>query len=133
MTERIGKELALLRTVFPDIEFLEVEGGWFRIPRYTVQFGGWAQEVVAVAFQVPGAYPGNAPYAFWVSPPLRLAGSNAPPVNNYQEPSPTPFPGTWAKFSWSHDNSWRPGPEPADGSNLLNFALSFRDRFRQGP
>jgi Prokaryotic E2 family E len=133
MTETIEKEMALLRSVFPDAEFHEADSGWIRIPRYTVQFGEWVQKELAVCFQVPAGYPGNAPYAFWVSPPMRLADGNGPPVNNYQEPSPTPFPGEWGKFSWSHADSWRPESEPASGSNFLNFALSFRDRFREGP
>jgi hypothetical protein len=132
MTDRLAKELALLKTVFPDVSFHEVDTGWFRIPRYTVQYGGWTQTEVAVCFQVPGGYPGDAPYAFWVSPLLRSAGTNAAPVNNYQEPSPTPFPDTWGRFSWSHESGWRPGVQPGAGSNFLNFVLTFRERFREG-
>jgi hypothetical protein len=133
MTERLKQELALLRTVFPDIEFHEAENGWFRIPRFQVLGGGWKQTEVVVCFQVPGGYPGDAPYAFWVSPPLRQASNDAPPVNNYQEPSPTPFPGTWGKFSWTHEAGWKPGADPATGSNFLQFVRTFRDRFREGP
>jgi hypothetical protein len=133
VTERIAKELEILRSVFPDVEHHEIETGWIRVPRYTVQHGGWSQEEVTVCFQVPGGYPGVPPYAFWVSPPLRLGAGASPPVNNYQEPSPTPFPGLWGRFSWSHLNSWQPGPEPVGGSNFLDFVLSFRDRFREGP
>ncbi len=132
MTNRIAKELALLKAVFSDVEFYENDSGWFRIPRYAVQYGCWKQTEVAVCFQVPAGYPGDAPYAFWVSPPLRQANNDAVPANNYQEPSATPFPGTWGKFSWSHENSWKPGAEPGAGSNFLNFVLSFRDRFREG-
>src|SRR5947199_4657 len=51
MIDRLDKELALLKTVFPDVEFREADSGWFRIPRYTVQFGGWKQTEVAVCFQ----------------------------------------------------------------------------------
>lgn len=133
MTDRIAKELALLKTVFRDTEFHEIESGWFRIPRYTVQYGGWQQAEVAVCFQVPAGYPGDAPYAFWVSPLLRLATNGAAPANNYQEPSPSPFPGTWGRFSWSHETGWKPGADPAAGSNFLNFVLTFRDRFQEGP
>jgi hypothetical protein len=132
MNERLAKELALLRTVFPDTEFLAQDCGWFRILRYTVQHGGWQQAVVAVCFQVPAGYPGDAPYAFWASPAPRQAASGAAPSNNYQEPSATPFPGTWGKFSWSHEAGWKPAPDPASGSNFLHFALTFRDRFREG-
>jgi hypothetical protein len=133
MSNRLAKELALLKTVFPGVEFREADSGWFHIPRYAVQYGGWKQADVSVCFQVPGGYPGDAPYAFWVSPPLRQASNDAAPTNNYQEPSPTPFPGTWGKFSWSHDAGWKPAADPAAGSNFLHFVLTFRDRFREGP
>jgi hypothetical protein len=132
MTERLAKELTLLRKVFPDIEFWETDSGWFRIPRFQVLNSGWKQTEVAVCFQVPAGYPGDTPYAFWVSPPLRQASNDAPPVNNYQEPSPTPFPGTWGKFSWAHEAGWKPTSDPATGSNFLEFVLTFRDRFREG-
>jgi hypothetical protein len=132
MTERLAKELELLRTVFPDAEFHDKDSGWFCISRYTVQYGGWEQTEVSVCFQVPPGHPGEAPYAFWVSPLLRLVGTDAGPSNNYQEPSTTPFPGIWGRFSWAHDSSWKPGASPTAGSNLLNFVLSFRDRFREG-
>jgi hypothetical protein len=133
MTERLAKELALLRKIFPDIEFREKDSGWFCIPRFQVLYGGWKQTEVAVCFQVPTGYPGDAPYAFWVSPPLRQASNDAPPVNNYQEPSPTPFPCIWGKFSWSHEAGWKPTNDPATGSNFLEFVLTFRERFREGP
>jgi hypothetical protein len=133
MIERLTKELVLLRQVFPDIEFLDRDSGWFRIPTFTDSSDLWNPHVFTVCFQAPTGFPGEAPYGFWVSPLPRLAISGAPPCNNYQEPSPTPFDGTWAKFSWAHDDSWRPGPEPSSGSNLLNFAMSFKDRLREGP
>jgi hypothetical protein len=133
MDKRLTVELKLLKPVFPGVEYHDVEMGWFFIPGYTVQYGGWLQIEVAVCFQVPVGYPGNPPYAFWVSPPLRQAGSNSPPTQNYQEPSKTPFSGTWGKFSWSHEAGWKPTADPGTGSNLLNFVLSFRDRFREGP
>ena len=132
MSDRLAKELVLLKSVFPNVEFLDVDSGWFRIPQYAVQFGGWKQSEVAFCFQVPAGYPGDAPYGFRVSPPLRQQSNDAAPTN-YQEPSPTPFPGTWGKFSWSHEASWKPAADPAAGSNFLNFALTFRDRFREGP
>lgn len=132
MNDRLAKELTVLRTVFPDVEFLDQDSGWVLIPRYTVQFGGWKQSEVSVCFQVPGGYPGDPPYAFWVTPLLRLVENDVGPSNNYQEPSPTPFSGVWGRFSWSHESGWMPGANPATGSNFLNFVLSFRDRFREG-
>jgi Prokaryotic E2 family E len=132
MTKRLAQEMAILKAVFPDAEFVDKDSGWIKIPRYTFQHGAWKQTEVSVCFQVPAGYPGDAPYAFWVTPLLRIAGIDAAPTNNYQEPSPTPFQGTWGRFSWSHESSWKPGAEPAAGSNFLNFALSFRDRFSEG-
>lgn len=78
MTERITKEMEILRSIFPDVEYHEVDTGWIRVPRYTVQHGSWSQKEVAVCFLVLGGYPGNPPYAFWVSPPLRLAAGAGP-------------------------------------------------------
>ena len=132
MTDRLAKELAMLKTHFPDIEFLEQDYGWFRIPRYAIPPGTWNSTECSVCFQVPAGYPGEPPYAFWTNPMLRLAANGGPPVNNYQEPSPTPFCGTWGKFSWQHDKSWQPGAEPDSGTNLLDFAITFKDRLREG-
>lgn len=132
MIARLTKEMAILKTVFPDAEFHDRECGWIHIPRYTVQFGDWTPNEASVCFQVPAGYPGDAPYAFAVSPLLRSLANGGAPCNNYQEPFPTPFPGVWGRFSWAQESSWRPGPDPAAGSNFLNFALSFRERFREG-
>ena len=46
MTARLVKETAIMKAVFPDIEFHDKDSGWYRIPRYTVQFGGWKQAEV---------------------------------------------------------------------------------------
>ena len=40
MTDRLAKEMAILKAVFPDAEFHDKDSGWVRIPRYTVQYGG---------------------------------------------------------------------------------------------
>ena len=133
MTERLKQELALLKTVFPDIELHEVENGWFRIPRFQVLCGGWKQTEVAVCFQVSAGYPGDAPYAFWVSPPLRQASNDAPPTTTTRSRRPRRFSAPGAKFSWTHEAGWKPGADPATGSNFLQFVRTFRDRFREGP
>src|SRR5438270_14051329 len=117
MSNRLAKELALLKTVFPGVEFHEVDSGWFRIPRYAVQHGGWKETAVAVCFQVPGGYPGDAPYAFWVSPPLRQASNDAPPTTNHQAPRPTRPHGTAAKFSRPPEPRRQPVPAPPEGPN----------------
>src|SRR5262245_57966136 len=133
MTDRLKKELVILRSIFPETTFHADSAGWFFIPRYTVQHGGWKQALVTICFQVPPGYPGEAPYGFWVLLPFCQLAGESPPTRNYQHASPTPFPGIWGKFSWSHMDSWKPGACPATGSNFLSFALSFRDRFGEGP
>lgn len=132
MNARLADELELLRRVYPDIEFRDVDHGWFMIPVYSPP-PPWRPEPVRVAFQLRAGYPGSSPYSFFVSPPLRTADEGAKPKQNYQEPAPTPFDGDWSRFSWDADGSWSPGPTAAAGTNLLDFVRSFDERLREGP
>lgn len=129
MNERIAQELGMLRTCWPDLEYLEA-GHWVRIPRYTVPRGIWNVDEVEVAFQIPEQLPGQAPYGFYVRPALRLAADGSPP-NNYTDPVTTPFGEGWGKFSWAPVD-WRPAAEPAAGSNMVDFVRSLTDRLREG-
>ncbi len=131
MKERIEKELALLRRFYPDLEYRE-DGHWIRIPRYQVPGGTWNHDEVSVSFQIPApGYPGQAPYAFYVSPGLRLKETDQKP-NNYEEPAAgVPFDRVWGKFSWTQEN-WRATGDVVSGSNLFNFVSSFRDRLNEG-
>lgn len=128
MKERIEEELRLLRQEYPDLEYRE-EGRWIRLPRYRLPPGIWNREETEVCFQIPDAYPGQAPYGFYVPGGLLLKDTNQPP-NNYG-PAATPFPGSWCRFSWQHDN-WRATADVKSGSNLLNFVRTFKDRFKEG-
>lgn len=130
MEERIIKELELLRAKFPDLQYKE-EGHWILIPAYPLH-EGWNKTITDVAFQIPIGYPGTPPYAFHVPVGLQFNG-NKP--NNYQEPTQNvpPFPGAWGTFSWSPDNGqWRATADLVSGSNLLNWALGFANRFKEG-
>lgn len=129
--DRITAELDLLRRYYPTAEWHPVgAGGWVRIPGY--QFPPrWNRETDAIWFEVPAGYPGQAPYGFYVTAGLRLKESGAVP-QSYQEGASTPFPGSWGKFSWSHDNTWKASGDISSGSNLANFALTFADRLREG-
>ena len=131
MEERIIKELELLRKKFSDLEYKE-KGVWIRIPNYKLPKGIWNRESTQICFQVPAGYPGNPPYGFFVETGLVLKETGEKPVNNYEEPVETPFLGSWGKFSWGHNNSWRATTDLRSGSNLLNFARSFKDRLREG-
>jgi hypothetical protein len=126
--ERVRAEIDMLRTRWPDVEYLE-NPQWVRLPTYLLPGGLWAAPSVEVCFQVPENYPGQAPYAFYVHPDLKLADGRWP--NNYAYPASTGFGNDWGKFSWLVD-PWVPGATPIEGSNLLNFAMSFASRLREG-
>lgn len=130
MNERIQQELALLRSVFPDLEWRE-DVLWVRIPVYAVPPGPWKQESVEIAFRLPAGLPGEAPYAFLVRPGLQPATNTE--IDRYTYPAPTPsFGDDWGQFSWAPE-AWTPHAELTRGSNMLNFARSFADRLREGP
>ncbi len=121
---RIDQEIEILRSRYPDVQLRDP---WVLIPAYPVPSVGWSVSAVAVAFLIPGGYPGAKPYAFHVSPPLRVG--NAVPTNSTESHEPV-FPGVWQKFSWDCPE-WAPGTEPRSGTNLLHWALSFRERLRE--
>lgn len=128
MTDRVHEELNLLRTAYPDLEYLEDAGAhWVRIPSYPVP-EGWSHSMVEVCFQIPSS-PGQAPYAFRVRPGLQLAGDGQP--DRYTYPVSTPWGEDWGQFSWSPVD-WIPKEDVRAGANMLNFARSFADRLHEG-
>lgn len=128
--ERLDQELALLRSAYPDLEYRDVDGAhWVRIPAYSVP-DGWAHQGDAVneaeiAFQIP-AETGQAPYAFYVRPPITLSAGGTP--TNYTPSAATPWGSDFAQFSWSPNEAWVPKADIRAGANMLNFAHSFSDR-----
>lgn len=128
MTERLDQELALLRSVYPDLEWRS-DAFWVRIPEYAVPSDLWVPSVVEVACRIPPTA-GEQPYAFYVHPGLSAADSRA--ITNYTFPASTCFGEDWGQFSWAPD-AWAPHVEITRGSNMLNFVRSFADRFREGP
>lgn len=129
MDERMNEELELLRTRFEGVDFL-VAGRWVRLS--AVPTGpGWAPSEVPVAFQVPPGYPGTPPYGFYV--PATVTHEGRQPKNSQCPPSVAPpFEGDWMMLSWTQAGNWRATADLVRGSNLLNWALSFRDRFSEG-
>lgn len=132
MTERIAKELELLRRFYPQAEWHEHgDLGWVKVPDFRIHAAHWSRDLVTVCFSVSlTGYPGAAPYAFYVEGGLRLKGTETRP-QNYEEPAATPFPGTWGRFSWQQNGTWRPTGDLMSGSNLMNFVQSFQDRFKE--
>jgi hypothetical protein len=129
MSDRIVQELALLRKHYPDLEYREA-GRWVRIPAYPLS-PGWNRESSDVAIRIKVEYPGTPPYGFFVPAGLRYNGQVP---GSYSEPAgeQPPFGGTWGMFSWQVAEQWFPTADVVTGSNLLNFARSFADRFREG-
>lgn len=132
MRDRIEHELALLRERYPQLEY-RAEGRWVRVPSYPLP-PGWNRETTDVAFEIPVAYPGTAPYGLYV--PAGLTFNNQRP-DNYNEPASTqpPFGGNWGVFSWSTpDRTWRATaePDPVRGYSLRSWVDGFADRFKEG-
>lgn len=126
MDPRLETELSLLRARFPDLVFSEA-GRWILLPVYGVP-AGWSPAPTKIAFQVQPSHPGTPPYAFCVPEELRFNG-NVP--GNSSVPVSVPFPGPWRQISWSPE-LWTPAARPQDGSNLVQWALGFWQRFEEG-
>lgn len=130
MKNRIQKELDLLRQRYRNLEYIE-EGRWIRIPDYPL-CKGWNRTSTDVAVQIGVGHPGAAPYGIHTPSGLLHEGSRP---DNYTDPATNrpPFSGQWAFFSWSpKDGQWRATADLVSGSNLLNWVMSFSDRFKEG-
>ncbi|MFZ5481112.1 MAG: hypothetical protein ACOZNI_30400 [Myxococcota bacterium] len=132
MDARIAAELELLRSVFPDVQHAESGFHWFLLPKYPMgDIGGWTPQPLPVAFHAQQAHPGTQPYGIYVPSDVLFQGR--PPNNITAAGNHPPFPGSWSIMSWSpQGGQWRPTAEIQRGSNLLNWALGFADRFREG-
>ncbi|HHJ18513.1 MAG TPA: hypothetical protein ENJ84_01570 [Gammaproteobacteria bacterium] len=129
--ERIQQELVLLRTSYPDLQYVP-DGQWVFIPRYATD-SGWSHSLTDIAFQIPlTGYPATPPYGFHVRSGIRF--NNQVP-SNYREPAPSkpPFDGDWGMFSWQPEAAqWKPKSSIAAGANLLNWVKGFAQRFKEG-
>lgn len=128
-TDRVQGELELLRKFFSDVEYIE-QNQIIIIPKYKLPDGIWHINEARIAFMIPSGYPGQKPYAFYASPELKLKGNEAQKVTNCEPCQLPPLDGIWGKFSWDAE-SWQPTSDLSSGSNLLNFAMSFKDRLRE--
>ncbi len=128
MSGRTEEELALLRSVYPALEWYP-DSRWVRIPSYLLPPGVWRLREAELAVQLPEQLPGQQPYGFWMRPRLELADGRTP--GNYTYPAEIPLGEDWGQFSWS-PSSWTPHAQIAAGSNMLNFVRSIGDRLREG-
>lgn len=129
MNERVAAEVALLQSHFPKA-ILHNSGRWVLIPEWKMP-DIWSLPLVSICFQIPENYPGQKLYAFYVSPSDSTLKSGQPIQNAQPGVSDPPFGGTWLKFSWELE-TWQPKADPRQGSNLLNFVNTFRNRLEQG-
>jgi hypothetical protein len=130
MSGRGEEELALLETVYPDLEHkLEGDVDWVRIPSYLVPGEAFKQKQVEVVFQIP-PQAGAQPYGFWVRPTLETVKGT--PISNYAFPEITPWGTNFGKLSWAPVEPWMPKTDIRAGSNMLNWARSFAERLREG-
>ena len=130
MSERISKEIELLRTHFPNLDYVEA-GMWIRIPKIKLP-DGWGLTEIPIAFQFPpNGYPQSPFYGFYVPTGLRFNGTMP---TNFTDPAPgqPPFGGTtWAFFS-GNPELWSPQIEIEQGTNAYTWVQSIADRFREG-
>lgn len=126
---RIREELELLREVFPDLIY-EPKGDWFQIPNDLRALAvGWTPQPFPVAFHAQPNHPGQAPYGIYVREDVKVGGSTPQNFNSSAGQKP-PFPGVWGVLSWTIEGPWLPKEPAREGANLLNYALSFEERYR---
>lgn len=129
---RLQEELRLIATVFRDVVRSE---DWFLLPndaraaRY-----GWIPEPFPVALHAQPGHPGQVPYGIYVRSCVRI-GNQVP--NNFKATASNrpPFEGQWGVLSWQGDadgTPWIPAQRIREGANLLNFVVTFEERFKQG-
>ena len=125
---RIQDELSLLKKSFADLEHVQA-GQWILLRDY-VYGDDWTPSAGPIAFQMP-ASPTTPPYAFYVPAGIRCKGV-LPSSYQDQVGVVVPFAGNWGVFSWAPEGAWVAGASVSSGSNMLNWALGFKTRFKQG-
>lgn len=128
--ERIQDELNLLKKFKYKVQYVE-DGRWILIKEYSMSdFPSWNRDIIDICFQIPAVYPATNPYGFYVGAGISVNNNNPA---SYTEPSKTkpPFGEEWGFFSWSPADGWFPTDDLSTGSNLLNFVLTFKDRFNE--
>ena len=133
MEDRMKEEISLLKKYFPNLQVSESED-WFLIPEFPLPTAyKWNTPVIQVAFQKPPGYPASPPYGIYILNGLTINDESLD--NSVAATNKPPFLGDWTIVSWAIDTvatNWAPKVIVAEGSNLLNFAQSIKDRFNEG-
>ena len=129
---RLDEEHRLIATVFPRVVR---SGDWFLIPddARTKRYG-WTPDPFPVAFHAQPRHPGQVPYGIYVPSSAQIGGQTPNNFTSNAENRP-PFAGQWGVLSWQGDADdipWVPAQQIREGANLLNFVITFEDRFKQG-
>lgn len=132
LAERIIAELDLLRRSFGEVSYQKVgEEHWFEVAEYTLSPGwklqGTPTEKIRVAFRIVTSL-SAAPYGFLIPHGMSYEGKEP---GTADAPVTVPFAGQWRMLSWSPE-AWVPTTDIHNGSNLLAWCRSFRQRMMEG-
>ena len=128
---RLEAERRLIVTIFSRVAR---SGDWFLIPddaRATRH--GWTPDPFPVAFHAQRGHPGQVPYGIYVPSSARIGGQEPNNFNADAHNQP-PFAGQWGVLSWqgdADDTPWVPATRISEGANLLNFLITFEERFKE--
>ena len=129
---RLEEERRLIASVFPSVVR---SGDWFLIPDDSRAVRhGWTPAPFPVAFRAQPGHPGQVPYGIYVPSSARMGGQ-APNNFSATASNPPPFAGRWGVLSWQGDadgKPWVPRTQIREGANLLNFLLTFEERYKEG-
>ena len=110
-------------------------GDWFLVPNdLRATRHGWTPEPFPVAFHAQPKHPGQAPYGIYVLSSAQVRGQGPDNFKSNAKHRP-PFDGEWGVLSWQAEDDrigWVPAQRIREGSNLLNFFITFEERFKQG-
>ena len=129
---RLEEELSLIASVFQGVIR---SGDWFLIPDDSRAIRhGWTPNPFPVAFQAQPGHPGQVPYGIYLASSAKVGGQ-MPDNFSVTASNQPPFQGQWGVLSWQGDadgKPWIPKTNIREGANLLNFALTFEERYKQG-
>ena len=132
LEERITKELELLRVAYGEVQYVKVgEEHWFEVAQYKLSDGwkllGKSVDSIRVAFRIVTSL-SAAPYGFLI--PHGMSFEDKEP-GVAEAPPTVPFAGDWRQLSWTPEE-WVPTNDIHNGSNMLAWCRSFRQRMTEG-
>ena len=123
MSERIKKELALVASVYGELEIAS-DLRWFIIKKWRL-IPGWNKEDTRLLFLIPPGYAVTPPDNFWTDPDLTVNGGAQPGSTSATQPISGQ---QWLQFSYHIEASdW----QPENGHNLLTFLGGADRRLRE--